>query len=686
MVSKSAMFCKSLLAVCGALLPVSSLYADDFLDVIVVTGRAGEQAVDRIPGSVGVVDSDDIELVRHTHINEAADRIAGVWVSRGNGQEHLTAIRSPVVTGPGSCGVFLVLQDGIPTRPAGFCNVNQLFEINTEQASAIEVFRGPNSAIYGNNAVHGVINVISKPVGSNEKGSLMLDTGPHDYSRLFASYDDGKQLRMDFHGDHDGGFIDDSGYDQQKLSVKIKNTGESFNNQTFVEMSNLNQETAGYIEGVDVYKIDHLKNDNLNPEAYRDAQSIHGYSRFVFREGENSEWSLTPYANQSRMQFLQHFIRGTPLEKSGHESAGVTGRFNNLIAASDAFFSVSGFTLETGRAFVDQFQENPAVPPSANFPPGQHYDFDVVMNSASVFSEFEYRFLPSTTGIAGLRYDHQFYGYDNRLPANTVGVYTRPPDGDEEFGNGAVNLGLLHEWMTDQQIFINGATAFRAPQVAELYRLEGGQPPDDIESEKIHSLETGLRGSITASGSVFDYELALFDMWKDHVIFKTQSRQYIGTGETSHRGVELALGYQNPEHYFVRLSATYAEHRYEKVGAQLQGSPVINLEGMIIDTAPRYFGALQLGRAWTNGLFELEFKEMGPYYLDPEHDWQYAGHHLINARALWKINPEWKVSGRILNLTDEDYAERADVSFANLPRYFVGQPRSLYLAIEKNFY
>jgi iron complex outermembrane recepter protein len=43
-------------------------------------------------------------------------------------------IRSPVLSGAGACGAFLFLEDGLPTRPAGFCNVNQLFELNLEQA------------------------------------------------------------------------------------------------------------------------------------------------------------------------------------------------------------------------------------------------------------------------------------------------------------------------------------------------------------------------------------------------------------------------------------------------------------------------------------------------------------------------------------------------------------------------
>ncbi len=81
-------------------------------------------------------------------------------IQRGSGQESLTALRSPVLTGAGACGAVLVLEDGIPIRPVGSCNVNELFEVNIEQAAAVEILRGPGSVLYGSSAVHGIINVI----------------------------------------------------------------------------------------------------------------------------------------------------------------------------------------------------------------------------------------------------------------------------------------------------------------------------------------------------------------------------------------------------------------------------------------------------------------------------------------------------------------------------------------------
>src|SRR6056297_1795673 len=89
------------------------------------------------------LDRDEIETIRPTHPAELFTRLPGTWITRGSGQEHLSAVRSPLLTGAGGCGALLILEDGIPIRPPGFCNVNNLFEVNLLQADGLRVLRGP---------------------------------------------------------------------------------------------------------------------------------------------------------------------------------------------------------------------------------------------------------------------------------------------------------------------------------------------------------------------------------------------------------------------------------------------------------------------------------------------------------------------------------------------------------------
>src|SRR5262245_62408936 len=128
-----------------ALLAIAGPAAAAELETVVVTASRAEQSSAKIPASIRAVSAEELGLVGAVHISEALARVPGAWISRGNGQEHLTAIRSPVFTGAGSCGAFYMAEDGVPLRAAGFCNVNALSEVDSQQAARIEVLRGPGT-------------------------------------------------------------------------------------------------------------------------------------------------------------------------------------------------------------------------------------------------------------------------------------------------------------------------------------------------------------------------------------------------------------------------------------------------------------------------------------------------------------------------------------------------------------
>ena len=135
--------------------------------------------------SITSINLNELDKLDAQHPKQIFRRMPGIWISRGSGQEHLTAMRSPVLAGPGACGSFLILEDGIPIRPSGFCNVNGLFETAFEISGGIETITGPASARYGANAMHGVINVISKPITNNS--SISTNIGPNGYKNFKTS-------------------------------------------------------------------------------------------------------------------------------------------------------------------------------------------------------------------------------------------------------------------------------------------------------------------------------------------------------------------------------------------------------------------------------------------------------------------------------------------------------------------
>ena len=214
-------------------------------DHIVVRGVYDtDKFVDDIPASIDLLTAETLQKISLIHPSEALNGVAGVNIHRGSGQEHLTAIRSPVLTGGAGAGSFLYLEDGVPLRAAGFANVNGLFEAGTEFAGKLEVFKGPGPVFFGSNAVHGLINVQSANLDAPNRVTLLgSDDGLISAQAALSQ----GNIRASVSLVSDNGFREDSGFDQQKLQLKYQNDFGPWSVDWLSSFNNLNQETAGFI-------------------------------------------------------------------------------------------------------------------------------------------------------------------------------------------------------------------------------------------------------------------------------------------------------------------------------------------------------------------------------------------------------------------------------------------------------
>jgi outer membrane receptor for Fe3+-dicitrate len=192
----------------------SSIFTEELQEVIVQEKKLSSLNGWSSNQSISSINKEELNKLDAQHPKQIFRRSPGVWISRGSGQEHLTAIRSPVLSGPGACGSFLVLEDALPIRPTGFCNVNGLFETFFEMASEVETITGPASSRYGANAMHGVINVLSNPINSDSK--LYTNIGPNNYKNFKVRTGNKEDWSFDGFFANNDGFRNDSGYDQQK--------------------------------------------------------------------------------------------------------------------------------------------------------------------------------------------------------------------------------------------------------------------------------------------------------------------------------------------------------------------------------------------------------------------------------------------------------------------------------------
>jgi len=676
----------------AALLPLVAGAAAAELETVVVTGSRAQQTTAEVAASIRVVSEGDLALVNAVHVSEAMTRVPGAWISRGNGQEHLTAIRSPVLTGPGSCGAFYLAEDGLRLRPAGNCNVNELSEVNTEQAERIEVLRGPGTAVHGGNAQHGVINVISMPPPQTRAASLGLTGGPHEYARMLGSYGDSGDygaFRLSLNATHDGGYKEHSGYDLQKLDYRHDAAWDGVRLQSLLSLGNLEQDTAGFVVGEDAYKDSSQQKANPTPEAFRDNRIARWYGRFT-RDAGKGELSVTPFVRYQDMRFLQHFLPGEPIEENGATSAGWQSQWRGPLTGALEF--MAGIDGEWSDSYLQETQRE-EVSTSTVLPAGKHYDYTVDGLNGALFTQVSWTASASTRVDAGLRLEYQRYDYDNRMldgatredgtPCGRPGRplpcrYSRPGDRIDEYTEPAVHLGVIRDVGEGQQLVAAAVHGFRPPGSAELYRLQAGQTVADIDPEEIDSVEGGWRGTRGA----LDWALTGFFMQKHHIIFQDADRRNVSNARSKHRGLEYSVAWRLAQQWMLAADGTWALHRYDG-NAPLQGLPPgtdINRNAM--DTAPRAMASVRL--SWlprADSTVELEWVHMGRYFLEPTNTYDYDGHELLHLRARHRLGPHLALAARITNLADVKYAERADYAFGDY-RYFVGEPRSLFVDLD----
>ncbi|HCS26959.1 MAG TPA: TonB-dependent receptor [Spongiibacteraceae bacterium] len=661
--------------------------ADDKIETLIVSANRLEQRSPAL-NSLSVISGDEINHVASTHINELLNRAPGVWVSRGNGQEHLTAIRSGVLTGPGSCGAFYMAEDGIPLRAPGFCNVNQLFDANTEQAARIEVIRGPGTAVHGSNALNGVINVISRAPTETPSTRINLEGGPHDYSRVKLQHSQGNashRIGINANGAHDGGYKDDSGFDQQKLQARYDYSGSVWSAQSLLSASNLNQETAGFVQGLDAYKVSSLKKSNPNPEAYRDSSSARFYSRWEREGSQNTHFVVTPYLRYTDMAFLQHFLPGTPLEENGQKSAGLQTIFFSDVGEHTRLHN--GFDIDYTEAYLRETQKGPSTSAFPGgpviFPTGKHYDFEVDALNTAWFAGGEWNPKPERELTAGVRYEIQRYAYDNKmLDGNTAanGVpcpgscrFSRPADDTNSFYNWSGYIGAREDLSDNVAAVLHVSHGFRAPQASEMYRLQASQLDVNLDSEEVRNYEAGLRGNWTQ----FNAAITIYRLAKNNIILQNSNRENFSGGKTLRRGLELELDWRILENVSLGFQGSYSKTQFD--------NNVLGVEGNEVDTAPRQMASAQLRwQPFSKTNTELEWVHVGEHFINATNTAVYPGHNLLNLRVAQEITPQLSVSLRVINLSDEDYAERADFAFGNF-RYFIGEPRSAYVGISAEF-
>jgi iron complex outermembrane receptor protein len=171
-------------------------------------------------------------------------------------------------------------------------------------------------------------------------------------------------------------------------------------------------------------------------------------------------------------------------------------------------------------------------------------------------------------------------------------------------------------------------------------------------------------------------------MKKKDYFFRDSASNNVPNGKTRHYGIELGAFLPVGKQFDIAANFTYARHQYDFDHAQ--PFPASNIiDGNDMDTAPRHLGNVRFG--WNflpTSRAELEWVHVGRYYTD-ETNHTYDGHDLLNLRANHKVSKNLTVYGKISNLLNTEYAERADFYYRD--RYFVGEERGLHVGASYSF-
>lgn len=666
--------------------------ADVPLMEITVTGTREEAPLAETPATVDSIDAETLRQTRPAHPAEIMEQVPGVHISQTNGEGHMAAIRQPLTTSP----VYLYLEDGIPTRSTGFFNHNALYEVNVPQAAGIEVTKGPGTALFGSDAIGGVINVLTRPAPSQAEAGIDLESGGHGWKRMLASAGNGSDsggLRGDLNLTRSDGWRDGTGYDRQSATVRwdhFFDSGASL--KTVLSSANIDQQTAGSSR---LLKDDYENHPTLNytPISFRKVEALR-LSMAYEQEAGDSLLSLTPYARKNAMELLPNWALSydPTVYETKNDSYGLLVKYRRdfaplrtrLIVGADLDYSPGSYfeqqidPVKDGNIYTDYSIV------------GTLYDYDVSFTGISPYAHAEFSPSQRLRLTVGLRYDHMRYDYEDRLSGAADPKHLRPADTTVDFDHLSPKLGATYALGDGLDGFASYRHTFRVPSEGQLFRQGQAVNTVGLEPVKVDSFELGLRGH---QGKSLRYEISVYRMRKQDDILTYQhpdgSRETMNAGETLHQGIEIGLGTALNDWTRLDVAYSYAKHTYEawtpKTGVDYSGNE--------IESAPRRLANTRLRlrpEALNGGQLELEWVSLGEYWMDQANTHKYAGHDVFNLRGNYVFGKGIEVYARLINLGDTRYATAAAYTPAAYGKpekfeYAPGIPRTLYAGISARF-
>ncbi|MDX6041920.1 TonB-dependent vitamin B12 receptor BtuB [Scandinavium lactucae] len=171
---------------------------DSGSDTMVVTANRFQQPLNTVMAPVTVVTREDIDRWQSTSVTDVMRRLPGVDIAQNGGMGQSSSL---FIRGTNSSHV-LILVDGVRLNQAGVSGSSDLSQFPVSLVQRIEYIRGPRSAVYGSDAIGGVVNIIT--TRAKDGTTLNAGVGSNGYQSYNASTQQklGDNTRVTLAGDY----------------------------------------------------------------------------------------------------------------------------------------------------------------------------------------------------------------------------------------------------------------------------------------------------------------------------------------------------------------------------------------------------------------------------------------------------------------------------------------------------
>lgn len=601
------------------------------LGQIVVTPTKTARSIYEVPSSVSIITAEDIEESDARDLTDLLCSMEGAVVYDASGVGTQGRLNMRGFWG-GMSTHNLVLVDGIPINSAK----DKLVDWNMiplETIERIEVVRGPASALYGDTAFAGAINIITK------EGTVVPQT------KVYSSY---------------GSF--------KTQNHRVNASGTSGNMKYFLNISR--KSTDGFREHADYDDIHLTKRLDFSFDPTFNAKLSLGYdwsmrgclnwaltesqlaeNREQARPGtENdkgkntkSDLGITLHKDIGKIQSLESkfYIRDEEEHSFGTTSGGATREY---VEDEEAFGLISRyevnpkiFKVDNSLIFGVDLERNNFRYNEYNAP-GQirttaRANYVAVRKRSGLYIQDEVKISEPWSLILGMRYDESDYDFINH-PDNTRSK-------TKSLSATSPKFGTVYVYKENSSIYATIARAFRTPTLAQMFTYSSSNP--DLNPEESDNYEVGLHHQLGdfLAGTLSLYRIEIDDeIWYDSV-----AREYKNYGETLHKGLESSLNFELDNGWNGFANYTYTKPKNESG----------TYKGKYLAQVPKHMGNLGLKGKADNGVgANLFLNWVGRSYLDSANSEQLAAYATVDGKISYE-GKIYSISLSIDNLLDKDY-------------------------------